>query len=57
MKYVSIKNVQKYEWYVFDTEHSTELIQTRTEPLRNKLVFTEQLIPIGAIFILIYLSI
>ena len=43
--------------YVFYTEHSTELIQTRTEPLRNKQVFTEQLILKGAIFILIYLFI
>ena len=45
------------QWYVFYTEHSTELIHTRTEPLRNKQVFTEQLILKGAIFILIYLII
>ena len=38
-------------------EHSTELIQTRMEPLRNKQVFTEQLILKGTIFILIYLFI
>ena len=35
--------------------HSTELIHTRTEPLRKKQVSTEQLIPKGAISILIYL--
>ena len=42
-------------WYVFYTEHFTELIQTRTEPLRNKQVFIEKFNPKGAIFILIYL--
>ena len=46
MQYVSITNAQKYQ-----------LIQTRTEPLRSKQVFTEQLILKGAIFILIYLII
>ena len=35
-------------------EHFTELIQTRTEPLRNKQIFIEQFILKGAIFILIY---
>ena len=45
------------KWYVFYTEHSTELIQTRTEPLRSKQVFTEQLILKGDIFILFYLFI
>ena len=34
-----------------------KLIQTRTEPLRNKQVFTEQLILKGAIFILGFLII
>ena len=42
-------------WYVFYTEHFTELIQTRTEPLRNKQVFIDQFNLKGAIFILIYL--
>ena len=42
-------------WYVFYTEHFTELIQARTEPLRNKRVFKEQFNLKGAIFILIYL--
>ena len=46
MQYVSITNAQKHS-----------LIQTRTEPLRSKQVFTEQLILKGAIFILIYLII
>ena len=45
------------DWDGTVTEHSTELIQTGTEPLRNKQVFTEQLILKGAIFILIYLII
>ena len=31
------------EWYVFYTEHFTELIQTATELFRNKQVFIEQL--------------
>ena len=43
------------EWYVFDTEHSTELIQTKKEPLRSKLVFTEQLIFRVAIFINLFI--
>ena len=42
-------------WYVIYTEHFTELIQTRTEPLRNKQVFIEQFNLEGAIFVLIYL--
>ena len=46
MYYVSITNARKYK-----------LIQTRTEPLRSKLVFTEQLILEGAIFVLIHLFI
>ena len=46
MQYASITNAQKYQ-----------LIQTRTEPLRSKQVFTEQLILKGVIFILIYLII
>ena len=33
------------------------LIQTGTQPLRSKQVFTEQLILKGAIFVLIYLNI
>ena len=36
-------------------EHFTKLIQTRTEPLRNKKVFIEHFNIKGAIFILIYL--
>ena len=44
MQYVSVTNAQKHQQ-----------IQTRTEPLRSKQVFTEQLIPKGAIFLLIYL--
>ena len=51
---IHTKSTEKY-WYVFYTEHSTELIQTRMELLRNKQVFTEQLILKGAIFLLIYL--
>ena len=43
------------KWYVFYTEHFTELIQTRTEPLRNEQVFIEQFNLKGAIFIFIYL--
>ena len=49
MQYVSITNAQKHQ-----------LIQTSTEPLRNKQVFTEQLILKGAIFyinLLIYIFI
>ena len=42
-------------WYVYYTEHFTELIQTRTEPLRNKQVFIEQFSLKGAIFTLFYL--
>ena len=37
-------------WYVFYTKHFTELIQTRTESLRNKQVFIEQFNLKGAIF-------
>ena len=36
-------------------DHPTELIQTRTEPLRNKRIFTEPFHSEGAIFALIYL--
>ena len=36
-------------------EHFTELIQIRTEPLRNKQVFIEQFHLKGALLILIYL--
>ena len=46
MQYVSTTNAKKYQ-----------LIQTKTEPLRSKQVFTEQLILKGAIFIIIYLII
>ena len=49
MQYVSIANAQKHQ-----------LIQTSTEPLRNKQVLTEQLILKGAIFyinLLIYIFI
>ena len=47
----------KYEimWYVFCTEHFTELIQTGTEQLRNKQVFIEQFNLKSTIFKLIFL--
>ena len=41
-------------WYVVYTEHFTEMIQTGTEPLRNKRVFIEQINRKGAVFILIF---
>ena len=42
-------------WYVFYTEQFTELIETRTEPVRNKQVFIEQFNITGAVFKSIYL--
>ena len=42
-------------WYVFYTEHFSELFQTRTEPLRNKQVFKEQFNLEDAVFTIIYL--
>ena len=43
------------QWYVFYTEHFIKLIQTGTEPLRNKQVFMEQINLKDAVFIIIYL--
>ena len=40
--------------YVLYADHSSELIQTITEPLRNKRVFTEHHILNGAIFVVTY---
>ena len=54
IEYLSITSTQ-IQWYVFDTEHFTKLIQIRTEPLRNKQVFIDQINLESAIFILIYL--
>ena len=42
-------------WSVSYTDHPSELIQTNTEPLRSKRIFTELSILKGAIFVKTYL--
>ena len=50
--YIFIISVHIY-WYASYTEHITKLIQTKTEPLRNKQLFIKCFYLEGAIFILI----
>ena len=51
---IFITTIHTY-WCVSHADHFTRLLQTETEPLRNKQNFIEKFYPKSAIFILLYL--